>query len=145
MRRRRKEKKKKKQEKKQKKIKQKTTKNMLCYQKKEPPNFKSQEQYHRLARFHINYGFFGKTKRANQCQIWENIEPNKSQEQYHLKSQEQYHLEVQKVGLKSGTVSNSPVGLFLTLDLRLAAVGMIFLKNVVLFLDIDRPKKWYQN
>ena len=67
-----------------------------------------------------------------------------SQEQYHLKSQEQYHLEVQKVGLKSGIVSNYAVGLFLTLDLLLAAVGMFFL-NVVLFLDIERPKKWYQN
>ena len=33
---------------------------------------------------------------------------------------------MQKVGLKSGTVSNYPVGLFLTLDLLLAAVGMIF-------------------
>ena len=30
---------------------------MLCYQKKNPQICKSQEQYHRLARLHINYGF----------------------------------------------------------------------------------------
>ena len=30
---------------------------MLCYQKKNPQNGKSQEQYHRLARMHINYVF----------------------------------------------------------------------------------------
>ena len=51
----------------------------------------------------------------------------------------------EKKGLGGGTVSNYPVGLFLTLDLLLAAVGMIFVKNVVLFLDIERAKKWYQN
>ena len=37
---------------------------MLCYQKKNPQICKSQEQYHRSARLHINYGFFGVKKRG---------------------------------------------------------------------------------
>ena len=40
--------------------------------------------------------------------------------------------------------SKSPVGLFLTLDLLLAAVRMIFFK-VVLFLTLGKAKRWYQN
>ena len=38
---------------------------MLCYQKRNPQNGKSQEQYHRLARMHINYGFLVSKKGAN--------------------------------------------------------------------------------
>ena len=49
-----------------------------------------------------------------------------------------------KKGLSGGIVSNYPVGLFLTLDWLLAVVRMIFFKKVVLFLTIERPKKWYQ-
>ena len=37
---------------------------MLCYQKKNPQICKSQEQYHRSARLHINYGFLVSKERG---------------------------------------------------------------------------------
>ena len=51
---------------------------MLCYQKKEPQKWQESGTVPPIGPHAHQLCFFGINKGANQCQIWENIERNKS-------------------------------------------------------------------
>ena len=99
---------------------------MLCYQKREPPNLQELGTVPLIGPLSYQLWFFGVKKRGQ-------LVPNMGK---HRAKQELETVPPQELGTVPprgakkrplrGTVSNYPVGLFLTLDLLLAAVRMIF-------------------